>query len=73
MSFEDALSTLKTNFQSYINKEVLTQVKCKSMDIYYTGIPYREFKDFAKLVSYVTDGELLKKMGDQEADERILL
>ena len=72
MSFDNALSTLKRNFQSYINREVLTQVKCKNMDIYYTGLPNRKFKDFTKLVSYVIDGELLNTIASQEADETIL-
>ena len=72
MSFEDALSTLKKNFQLYINEEVLSQVKCKNMDIYYTGLPDHEFKDFTKLVSYVTNGELLKTIASQEANETIL-
>ena len=42
------------------------------MDIYYTGLPNRKFKDFTKLVSYVIDGELLNTIASQEADETIL-
>ena len=37
------------------------------IDIYYTGLPPKDFPDFKRLVDYVLNGELLDKIGDVEA------
>lgn len=36
-------------------------------DIFYTGLPPKKFPDFKRLADYVLSGELLEKIGNEEA------
>ena len=42
------------------------------LEIFYIGLPIRNFPDFKKLVEYILGGDLLKAIGEKEANEKLL-
>jgi len=59
IDFEEALKTLERSFQTYIRKEVLQLVDLDYMEIFYVGLPMRNFPDFKKLTQHILGGDLL--------------
>jgi len=69
---DQAFAKLKKDFDKYIENDVLTKVNMDNMEIFYIGLPIRDFPDFKRLVNYMLSGDLLQKIGQREANEAII-
>ena len=73
LGFDGALDIIKTKFKQYITQKVLTKVKCDmKVNIYYTGIPSEDYKDYGLLMHDLFSGELIQKLSENDADEPLI-
>jgi len=64
---QQAMEKLREEFGEYIETYVISQVSIDRMDIFYIGLPPREFPDFKRLVQFVVSGAMLQQIADIEA------
>jgi hypothetical protein len=84
MEFADALTKLQVSFGEYIKLNVLTQTNLDNLgyflfiyyhtstetsEIFFVGIPPRNFPDFARLTEKILSGELLNVIAKEEPND----
>ena len=62
----------KSNWEIWVSLFVRIFLTKLILEIFYIGLPIRKFPDFKKLVEYILGGDLLKAIGEKEANEKLL-
>jgi hypothetical protein len=72
MTIQKALQMLQNEFRNYMKTQVLSKVEADNLEIFFIGLPPKDFPDFERIVQRILSGKALEQVSKTEAQESLI-